>query len=75
MLTVNGVSPQDDAIEEGSTCIVLGAGERRLAIICSRVVATEAVVRDTPHRRTVFSRTLGRDIPFVFPPALLAKGN
>lgn len=73
LLTVFGRNPTEDLLDERSIGIVIGLGDRSAVLVCSRVIATEAVVRDDVRRRRVFSKTLGKEIPFVFPPAYLLQ--
>ncbi len=73
LLTVFGRNPADDPLEEGSIGIVIRSGDRSAVLVCSRVLATEAVVRDEVRRRRVFSKTLGREVAFVFPPAYMLQ--
>jgi len=73
LLTVFGRNPTEDLLDEGSIGIVIGLGDRSAVLVCSRIIATEAVVRDDVRRRRVFSKTLGKEIPVVFPPAYLLQ--
>ncbi len=73
LLTVFGRNPTEDLLDELSIGIVIGSGDRSAVLVCSRVIATEAVVRDDVRRRRVFSKTLGKEIPFVFPPAYILQ--
>ena len=73
LLTVFGRNPTEDLLDERSIGIVIGSGDRSAVLVCSRVIATEAVVRDDVRRRRVFSKTLGKEIPFVFPPAYMLQ--
>ncbi len=73
LLTVFGRNPAEDPLEEGSIGIIIRSGDRSAVLVCSRVLATEAVVRDDVRRRQVFSKILGREVAFVFPPAYMLR--
>lgn len=73
LVTVFGHTPPEDLLGEPSVGIVIRSGDRSSVLVCSSVLATEAVVRDDVRRRGVFSRTLGREIPFIFPPAYMLQ--
>lgn len=73
LMTVMGRSPSQEMIGGRSTGVVVRAGDRKLAIVCNEVIAEEAVVLDDSRRHSVYCRHLGRDVPFVFPPAFLLQ--
>lgn len=73
LLTVFGRNPTEDLLEEGSIGMIIRSGDRSAVLVCSRVLATEVVVRDDVRRRQVFSKTLGREVAFVFPPAYMLR--
>jgi two-component system, chemotaxis family, sensor kinase CheA len=73
LLTLFGRNPTDDLLDEQSFGIVVQSGDRRAVLVCARVSGSEAVVRDDVRRRLVYSRILGKEIPFVFPPSYLLQ--
>ncbi|MEE8441033.1 MAG: ATP-binding protein [Spirochaetia bacterium] len=73
LLTLFGSIPTGEVLDEPSIGIVVRSGDRSAVLVGLRVLATEAVVRDDVHRRRVFSKTLGREVPFVFPPVYMLQ--
>jgi len=71
LLTVFGRNPTEEMLDEQAIGLVVRSGDRSAVLVCSRVFGTEAVVRDDLRRRRVFSRTLGREVPFIFPPSYM----
>jgi len=74
LLTLFGKDPADDSLSGDTVGIVVRAGARNAVLAASRVIASEAVVRDEIQRRQVYSRVLGRGVPYLFPPSFTVLG-
>lgn len=70
LTTVTGRSIVVKNLPAESIVLIVRAGDERRAIVTDAVVAEEAVVREHGGVRRVYSRTLGTDVGFVFPPGL-----
>jgi hypothetical protein len=70
LTTVTGRSIVVKSLPAESVVLIVRAGDERRAIVTDAVVAEEAVVREHGGVRRVYSRTLGTDVGFVFPPSL-----
>lgn len=75
LLTLLGGTPAETAVGDGSVGIVVSAGSRRAVLLCDAILAAESVVRDETRRKHVYSRSVGREIPFVFPPEIIFRGQ
>lgn len=71
LLTLFGKDPADETLSGDSVGIVVRCGTRNTVLAVARVVSSEAVVRDEVKRGRVYSRVVGREVPYVFPPAFL----
>ena len=67
LLTVFGRDPGDDAFGSEPIGVVVRCGAELAVLLASRIIASEAVVRDDVKRKSVFCRTLGREVPLVLP--------
>ncbi|MFW6292846.1 MAG: ATP-binding protein, partial [Spirochaetota bacterium] len=70
LTTITGRAPQPRAISESAVGIVTRAGGKMRVLVADAVLGEEAVVREDARVKRVYSRSLGRDIGFVFPAAL-----
>ena len=70
LTTITGRTPNARAMSEGSAAIVVRAGGELRVLVADGVIGEEAVVREDARVKRVYSRSLGRDIRFVFPAAL-----
>ena len=70
VVTATGETPGLDTIRDDSTGLIVRAGVRNYLLIVDSIVGEESVVRDFRSSRRVFSKTLGSDAVFVFPPSL-----
>lgn len=68
--TVTGRSTVVKSLAPQSVVLIVRAGDELRAIVVDAVVAEEPVVREHGGIRRVYSRSLGTDVGFVFPPAL-----
>jgi chemotaxis protein histidine kinase CheA len=69
LLTVFGRDPSDESIAQGAVGMVVRSGGHHSVLLASRIVSTEAAVRDGIRRRKVYSKVLGKEIPFILPPS------
>lgn len=65
--TIAGRSPALKNIRDGSVGIVARFGSERRLIVADSILAEEPVVREDARVKQVYSRTLGREVGFVFP--------
>ena len=68
--SVTGRSPGPRGVHETAVSLVVRAGADLRVLLVDQIVAEEAVVREDARVGTVYTRSLGRDVPFVFPAAL-----
>jgi two-component system chemotaxis sensor kinase CheA len=71
--TPAGRAPALRALGESSFVIVVRAGHERRALQVDTILGEEAVVREDARLRRVYSRVLGREAQFVFPPSLAGQ--
>jgi two-component system chemotaxis sensor kinase CheA len=71
ILTVSGGTPDLDSLTDEMVGLVVRVGARDYMIAITSIVAEETVVRDYENAQRVFSKTVGREVPFLFPPTVI----
>ena len=71
ILTIQGSTPDLESLRAGTQALLVRVGARNFFMVIDAIVAEESVVRDYENARRVFTKSLGRDVPFVFPPSVI----
>ncbi|MFW6292629.1 MAG: hypothetical protein ACOC7V_09910, partial [Spirochaetota bacterium] len=68
--TVGGRTPSLGKLSDEAVTLIVRSGSELRAILVDAVLGEETVVREDARTRRVYSRLLGREASFVFPPSL-----